>query len=113
MTTSFQNKNLSKFDVSPFKFFGDEMMDMMFTTNFKLLLEVMKDWEEYQEYIPRYELFIETYKDTLKKIYEPTSNFNILNHGDHHTKNLLFKMNDSQVEDVCIVSHFFKWFEIS
>lgn len=49
---------------------------------------------------------METYFEKCKTLYNPSGNYNVLNHGDHHLKNLMFKIENGIVKDVCFVSFY-------
>lgn len=76
----------------------------MFDQTLKVFAEEIKTWEGFEDYVPKFEELVNTNFDRLKELYEPNKNYNVLNHGDHHTKNLLFKKSDGQIEDVVFVS---------
>ena len=67
--------------------------------------DVAREWEGYEKYIPKLERLKETYQDSFKNIYKKNDNgFNVLNHGDFHTRNMLFKHNHAgAIEDMYLV----------
>lgn len=76
----------------------------MFDDTLKVFVKEIKTWEGFEEYVPKFEELIENNLVRLQKIYAPNEEYNVLNHGDHHTKNLLFKKIDGQINEVAFVS---------
>jgi hypothetical protein len=80
----------------------------MFTQSIEMFLDEIKSWNCYEDYVPKVEAFIENYSERTYNSYDPNSDsngsYNVLNHGDHYTKNMMFKIKNDRVEDVCFVS---------
>lgn len=80
------------------------MVEGMFRHSFRTFNDQVKTWEGFEEYSPKIENFMDTFMDKCIKIYEANSHYNVLNHGDHHTKNLLVKKDGDRITDICFVS---------
>lgn len=76
---------------------------------FAPFIEVAKDWDGFDEFLPRLEVFKDGFLEKVKKTYAVNKSefgFNVLNHADFHVKNMLFKKTeDGGVDDFYIVSH--------
>ena len=81
----------------------------MFGQGLDAFIDVAKDWDGYEQFIPSLEKFKETFLEKCQKTYKANASefgYNVLNHADFHQKNLLFKQSaDETIEDFCIVSH--------
>lgn len=65
------------------------------------LAEVLESWGGYEEYVEKLKTYRNTFLERGQKLYEPDVNgYNVLNHGDFHIKNLLFKQNEDKIEDL-------------
>lgn len=63
--------------------------------------EVLESWGGYDEYVAKLKVFREKYLAMGQRLYEPDVNgYNVLNHGDFHVKNTLFKRNEEKIEDL-------------
>lgn len=84
------------------------MADMMFGQGLEAFIDVAKDWEGFEKFIPKLESFKETYLSKGLKTYTANRTefgYNVLNHADFHLKNMLFKKNaDGAIEDFYFVS---------
>lgn len=80
----------------------------MFTESFDIITEVMSKWDGFQQFIEPIKQFKTCYAELGLKSYTPNSGlgaFNVLNHGDFHFKNMLYKMNnDGEIDDFIAVS---------
>lgn len=93
------------------------MVKMMITDGINAFIDVAKEAEEFERFIPNLESFTETFTSKCLKTYTANRNefgYNVLNHADFHLKNLLFKKTDSgAVEDFYFVRLVgLKWFWI-
>lgn len=81
------------------------MADMMFDQGLDAFIEVAKEEGGFERFIPKLEAFKKTYLNKALESYSSKGHaFNVLNHGDFHTKNLLLKKNDEdKVEKFCFV----------
>lgn len=89
--------------------FQNKMMaDMMFEQGLEAFTDVAKEWEGFERYVAPLETFKQKYLSKALKTYTANRTdfgFNVLNHADFHTKNLLFKKTaDGAVEDFYFVS---------
>lgn len=84
------------------------MTDIMFTKAFEAFIDVAKEWEGFERFIPNMEVFKSSYLSKMLKTYTPNRSgfgYNVLNHADFHTKNLLLKKSaDGSDDDFYIVS---------
>jgi Ecdysteroid kinase-like family len=84
-----------------------EITDIIVGGNIKTFVEIMKTWKEAEKFVPAMERYAENYYDLGSKIYQEAKGpfaFNVLNHGDFHNRNLLFKMDsDDKYEDFVFV----------
>ncbi|XP_070509090.1 uncharacterized protein [Chironomus tepperi] len=102
-----ENKiDATPFDTCIFKF--ENMVEMMFADSFELLTEEMSKWGGYERYIEAIQKFKTCFLEKALKTYSPNTGpgaFNVLNHGDFHYKNMLYKMNkdDGKVEDILML----------
>lgn len=81
----------------------------MFTESFDVITEVMSKWDGFQQFIDPIKKFQSCYAEMGLKSYTPNASFsgyNVLNHGDFHYKNVLYKLkNDGkEIEDFITVS---------
>lgn len=72
---------------------GGEGLGFM-TLNIQQFIEALKTWPGYEIYVEKFEKFLKNFhemgrKKTLPN--EPGVGYNVLNHGDFHAKNLMFK----------------------
>lgn len=92
--------DLSRFKDSMFHFEDPMIRETFLNEPIDVLCDVLTSWGGLDEYVVKLKEFREKYIEMGKRLYEPDPNgFNVLNHGDFHIKNLLFKMNDDAIED--------------
>jgi hypothetical protein len=77
--------------------------------NFDTFLDYIQEWGGYEEFIEPIKNFRTVFAEKGRKSYQPNTEdgaFNVLNHGDFHLKNVLYKMSkeDGKVEDFVAVS---------
>lgn len=74
--------------------------DKFFAESIETLAEVLATWEGYEFYAEKLQAFVSKFVEVGKNFYQPDPNgFSVLNHGDFHVKNLLFKKVEDKVED--------------
>ena len=62
--------------------------------------EVLRSWGGFDDYIAKLEVYRTEFIENGKNLYQPDPNgYNVINHGDFHVKNLLFKKNGADIED--------------
>lgn len=63
--------------------------------------DVLESWGDYEEYVKKIKIFRDNFIENGKRLYEPdVDGYNVLNHGDFHIKNLLFKKDgENKIED--------------
>lgn len=86
--------------------------------NMNLFIDEVRTWSGYEVITQKLEQTVEKFEELGAKIYEPNTGhfdgFNVLNHGDFHFSNMLFKKNDEgKISDVLFVSKKLKILEIS
>lgn len=100
------------------------MVEMVINQGFDAFIEVAKEMEEFERFIPNLESFTKQYLSKILKTYTPNRNefgYNVLNHADLHLKNLLFRKNaEGAIDDFYIVRfafdyglmypYIYKWF---
>lgn len=94
----FQNE----FDFSSFNHSIYQQPDILkgfFEDTFNAFREALGTWDDSQQYIPKLDYFMEHLAEIGQKAYKannPGDGFNILNHGDFHSRNFLVKINESK-----------------
>jgi len=78
--------------------------------NLGLLLDEFRAVEGFEVYVQQLEGLYETFHERGSQVYEANSigrgRFNVLNHGDFHYNNLVFKKDgEGKISDVLFVSH--------
>lgn len=75
--------------------------------NFTLFAEVLSQWDGYEKYAERLKSIQPTFMERGAAIYRGRGfGFHVLNHGDFHYNNMLFKLDqDRRVEDTVFVSN--------
>lgn len=82
-------------------------LNVMYTENLDSFIDVIKEkGGEWEKFIPHLDKLRQTYVEKCLKTYTPNeTGYNVLNHGDFHNKNILFKFDaDGKVENLCFVS---------
>lgn len=102
--------NETKVDYSNFNFSVFHLEDALIREKFLFesidtFCNVLTSWGGYDNYVDKLKLFRENLVEMGKRLYEPDDNgYNVLNHGDFHIKNLLFKKGDNdEIEDFFIL----------
>lgn len=76
--------------------------------NMYLFADELKTWTGFEVYAEKLHNVAKRFDELGRKVYEPNSSgngFNVLNHGDFHFNNMLFKRNDAgEICDVLFVS---------
>lgn len=84
------------------------MSEIMFDQGLEAFIDVAKEWDGYEKFIPNLEKFKKNYFNKAVKSYTPNRvdfGYNVLNHADFHLKNMLFKKNaDGAIDDFYFVS---------
>lgn len=75
---------------------------------FKLFVDEVKTWPGYEKYAVKLDNLQYKFMRNGKAVYTTNKKdgYNVLNHGDFHFKNMLFKKNDisKKISDVLFVS---------
>lgn len=96
-----QSNKLKDYNQGIFKLnLGGEGLGFM-TMNLKLFIKALKTWPGYEIYVEKFENIYKNFyelgkKNTLPN--EPGIGYNVLNHGDFHAKNLMFKNIENPTE---------------
>ena len=89
-------------------------MDKFLKETLILFADEVETWPGYEEYVPRLRKFNANFMDRAAQCYKlnkPSDGYNVLNHGDFHIKNLLFKHSaEEKLEDMYFVSKTIKIF---
>lgn len=75
--------------------------------NINLFIDEVRTWEGYEVITEKMEVMVEKFEEFGNKIYDTGrgSYFNVLNHGDFHFNNMLFKKDaEGKIADVLFVS---------
>jgi hypothetical protein len=79
----------------------------MFNDSFDVVVDKLKTWDDCEKFIEPLQNFKNSYLTKGKQSFTPNKGafaFNVLNHGDFHGNNVLYKMKeDGSVEDVIFV----------
>ncbi|CAG9811444.1 unnamed protein product [Chironomus riparius] len=94
--------NASAFDTCIFKF--GKNSEKLFSEGYEALLNCMTEWDGFEQYLEPIKHFKDIILEKSLKTYSPSSDtgaINVLNHGDFHFKNMLYKMVEEggKVED--------------
>lgn len=109
MQYAMQKEDFSDFNYSFYK--DNEMMVMLNQRSLRGFSEVMAEWGGvFKSFAPAMENFASTFVSKMLATYSPNRSgfgFNVLNHGDFHSRNLLFKTNenDGKIEDIRFVRY--------
>lgn len=84
------------------------MVGNIFQDSFDVFKEVVATWESFEEFVPKFQKIAENIAKIGKKSYianKPGHGFNVLNHADFHTRNILVKQNqERRIESFSFVS---------
>ncbi|CAG9805057.1 unnamed protein product [Chironomus riparius] len=97
-----QKIDASRFDACIFKV--ELFANMIYGYSYDILLKLMSNWEGFEEFIEPIKKMRANLHAKVCKIFTPNEGngaFNVLNHGDFHFKNILYKMDKKfgKVED--------------
>lgn len=68
----------------------------MYSESFNLIIKLLSEWEGFERFVQPITEFKNFFVERCLKTYTPSQGlgaFNVLNHGDFHFKNILFKKN--------------------
>lgn len=101
-----QKEDFSDFNYSFYK--DNDMMLMLNERSLHGFANVMREWGGvFESFAPAMDKFASTFASRALASYTPNRSehgFNVLNHGDFHIRNLLFKQQDGKIDDVKFVS---------
>lgn len=76
--------------------------------NMNLCMEEMKSWDGFETIVEKMEILASKFVTFGEKVYTPNSpyeGYNVLNHGDFHFNNMVFKTDaNGELSDVVFVS---------
>lgn len=78
------------------------MANVIFDQSLEAFIDVAKEWDGCEKYIPNLEKYKNKYLSKAMKSYTPNRTefgYNVLNHADFHLKNMLFRKNASGAID--------------
>lgn len=106
MVLNQRSDNISSYKQSIFHLnFGGE--GLYFWREFlKSLTDEIRTWPGYETYVEKLETIISTCNDQAKEMFKvnaPNEGYNVLNHGDFHSKNMMFKNMDSKDADIMLL----------
>lgn len=101
-----QNRELPEYKTGLFQFnlIGDGLFHMV--QHMLPFIEKLKTFPDFQEYVPKLEKIIKDYNTKLLRTFRvnPTDDgYNVLNHGDFHAKNIMFKNMDSENPEMILL----------
>lgn len=75
-----------------------------FMMNVKPFLDEIKTWPGYESYAEKIEKILENHNEKGSKTFLPSTGYNVLNHGDFHSKNMMYTnlMNPKDAEILLI-----------
>lgn len=86
---------------------NEQIFYKLFGNSVSVFMEVLETWDGYQEFIPKIEKYMEQIGEIGQKVYtvnETNNGYNVLNHGDFHTRNILIKLNsEKRLQQFCFV----------
>jgi Ecdysteroid kinase-like family len=85
---------LSSFNYTIYQ--NENILDLFFRDAIQAFREVVETWEGYEIYLPKLDNLIRNIGEMGRKCYIANKNgcgFNVLNHGDLHSRNILIKAN--------------------
>ena len=84
-------------------------MNEFFQDSLIVFKDVLKTWEDCENFLPKLEYLMKHLGDIGQKSYTPNKpghGYNVLNHGDFHSRNILIKNNaSSRIEKFLFVSY--------
>ncbi|KAG5669178.1 hypothetical protein PVAND_017072 [Polypedilum vanderplanki] len=95
---SFYLEKEQKYDTSLFSdafYKREDVINGMFGQSIDFAIATFSSWEGFEQYVQPLMKFKENFIEKSKKSYSPANGpnaFNVLNHGDFHIRNLLYKM---------------------
>lgn len=71
----------------------------LYRKHIKTFQEVLETWDGFQDYVPKIELFMNEIGHIGRKAHSANkkgNGYNVLNHGDFHSRNILVKLNSQK-----------------
>lgn len=94
----------SNFNHSIFHMEDPLVQEKVLVESIEVLAEVLSSWGGHEDYVKKLKVFSRNFNEMGRRLYEPDpAGYNVLNHGDFHIKNLLFKKKEEKVEDFYIL----------
>lgn len=92
--------DFSRFKTSMFHLENDFLRKQMLDDTLEIAADVLSSWEGFEDYAAKLKVFKEGFLQKGRALYDGDVNgFNVLIHGDFHTKNLMFKKDGDKVVD--------------
>lgn len=99
-----RDEDFRSFEFSMFGIEDSFLLEKFFYEPLDTFTEVLESWGGYDDCIEKLKVFRENFIGKGKELYKPNKNgYNVLNHGDFHIKNLLFKKKGEKIEDFYIM----------
>lgn len=78
----------------------------VYSEHIKSLIDEMRTWTGYESIVEKFEKILENINISGKKMFtanSPEDGYNVLNHGDFHGKNVMFKNIDSEDAEIILI----------
>ncbi|XP_058453439.1 uncharacterized protein LOC131431630 [Malaya genurostris] len=86
---------------------ANEDFENIWTANISLLAKVCREWSGYEMYGDRVDSLKKDIHEKIKDIYRfnESTSYNVLNHGDFHFKNMMYKVVDGKTQDILLLDY--------
>lgn len=87
---------------------NEAILYKLYNHSVKTFQEVLETWDGYQEFIPKIETYMHQIGEIGRKshtVNKANYGYNVLNHGDFHTGNILVSLNsEKRLQQFCFVT---------